>query len=339
MKDLFVSIIIITRNRPFLLRHCIERVLTQPYPRKEIIVVDSSSNDESEQVVAQYPAVLSVRLRGQRNNMPQARNAGLDASSGDILAFVDDDAMVQPGWLAALVKTYRDEAIGAVGGRVIEMPEPYCDQVSGSPRMFILPSGRVIGKNRGGVVETEVDHLSGGNMSFRREVLEQTGGSDPNYTLTNLREETDLCIRVKKAGWRIMFVPEMAVVHFSFRAINKPYFMERPLFQFSNGRNSMYFALKHFGLNPRTLAEQLIDTSKCCGRAVYYTFLFTTGLVANMLGRIVGLRAGILWLLNNRRRAASNPKISWSNRAVRELMPTSATIPGTSLKEDKGRRS
>src|SRR5213080_1537632 len=107
MKNPFVSIIIITRNRPFLLRHCIQHVLSQPYPYKEIIVVDSSSNDESEQVVAQYPEVISVRLRGQRNNMPQARNAGLAASSGDILAFIDDDAMVKPGWLAALIKAYR----------------------------------------------------------------------------------------------------------------------------------------------------------------------------------------------------------------------------------------
>src|SRR5690242_18481340 len=75
-----VSIIIVTRNRPALLRHCIAHVLAQPYPHKEIIVVDSSSNDESEQVVAQYPGVISVRLAVKRTiheNRPQARNAGL----------------------------------------------------------------------------------------------------------------------------------------------------------------------------------------------------------------------------------------------------------------------
>ncbi len=337
MKDLFVSIIIITRNRPFLLRHCIERVLSQPYPHKEIIVVDSSSNDESEQVVAKYPAVISVRLRGQHNNMPQARNAGLGASSGDILAFVDDDAMVQPGWLAALVKTYQDETIGAVGGRVIEMPEPYCDEIRGSPAMFIKPSGRVILKDRGasGMGDLEVDHIPGCNMSFRREVLEQVGGFDPNYTLTNSREETDLCIRVKKAGWRIMFVPTMAVVHFSFRAIYKPYFLQRPLCQFSTGRNSMYLAIKHFGLKPRTLAGQLIDTGKSFGRAVYLTLLFTTGLVAHMAGRIVGLGVGILWLMSSRRRAVSNPKVNWSCQAARDLVFTSVTAPSNSLIEDK----
>src|SRR5437899_13076432 len=113
MADLTVSIIIITYNRPFLLKHCLERVLAQPYPHKEIIVVDSSSDDESERVVAQYSEVISVRLHRQRNNMPQARNEGIAGSSGNIIAFVDDDAMVQPGWLDALLTTYRDETVGA----------------------------------------------------------------------------------------------------------------------------------------------------------------------------------------------------------------------------------
>ena len=82
MQDPFVTIIIPTCNRPFLLKHCIEHVLTQPYPRKEVIVVDSSSNDESESVVAHYPEVISVRIRGQR------------LGSGERLA---DDGHMEPG--------------------------------------------------------------------------------------------------------------------------------------------------------------------------------------------------------------------------------------------------
>src|SRR5437764_14858343 len=86
MIDLKVSVIIITYNRPFLLKHCLNRVLEQKYPYKEVIVVDSSPNDESERVVAEFPEVMSVRLRGRRNNMPQARNEGIAASSGEIIA-------------------------------------------------------------------------------------------------------------------------------------------------------------------------------------------------------------------------------------------------------------
>src|SRR5690242_14115650 len=84
-----VSIIVITCNRPFLLKKCIERIFAQTYPYKEIIVVDSSLGDESELALIQYPDVQIVRLRGQRNNMPRARNAGIAVSSGGILAFID----------------------------------------------------------------------------------------------------------------------------------------------------------------------------------------------------------------------------------------------------------
>lgn len=323
MKDPFVSIIIITRNRPFLLRHCIERILSQPYAHKEIIVVDSSSNEKSEAVVAQFPEVMCVRLHGQRNNMPQARNKGIAVSSGDILAFLDDDSMVQPGWLAALVKAYGDETIGSVGGRIIEMPEPYCDEVSGSPRLFVKPSGRVLGRDWGlySTEEVEVDHLRGNNMSFRRKALEQVGGFDASYTLTNLREETDLCIRVKKAGWRIMFVPAMAVVHFSSRTASTPYFLERPLNQYSNSRNSMYLAIKHFGLKPRTLAGQCIDTFRSGGRAAYFTLLFTTGFAAHLAGRIAGLWAGLTWHMNSQVRARSAPRIERRSRVAPERIP------------------
>ena len=323
MNDPLVSIIIITYNRPFLLRHCIERALSQPYPYKEVIVVDSSSNDESERVVAQYPEVISVRLRGQRNNMPQARNEGIAASSGDILAFIDDDSMIQPGWLEALVQTYRDERVGAVGGRVIDMPEPYCDQVSGSLQLVMLPWGRVIRKGTGllSTAQLEVDHLPGGNMSFRRQALEQIGCFDPNYTLTNLREETDICVRVKKAGWRVVFVPAMAVAHFSLRPILDPFFRDKPVYQFSNGRNSMYFAVKHFGVHPRTLFSELADASKPWVRVVYLPVLLLISAMAHAAGRIIGLVLGIAWHMNSKLRATSSPKIGRRRQVAIEQVP------------------
>ncbi|SRR6266567_1530553 len=311
MADLTVSIIIITYNRPFLLKHCVERVLAQPYPHKEIIVVDSSSNDESEQVVAQYPEVISVRLHGQRNNMPQARNTGMASSSGDIIAFIDDDAMVEPGWLDALVDTYRDKTVGATGGRIIATPEPYCDQATGSPNLSIGPSGRAIIENLGSFStnQVEVDWLAGCNMSFRRKALEQVGGFDLAYTLTNAREDMDSSFRVKRAGWRIVFNPAMAVVHYSPRSSDLR-FQNRSFTQFSNGRNSTYFTIKHFGLNPYTLTCQLLlAPARDFGLAIYSVGLLSIAALAQTVGRIVGLVAGIHWLLSSRRRSESAPKI------------------------------
>ncbi len=296
MKSPLVSIIIITCNRPFLLKHCLERVFDQPYPQKEVIVVDSSSNDESEQVIAQFPETIVVRLREQRNNMPLARNEGIAVSTGEIIAFIDDDSMIYPTWLKAMVDAYNDETVGAVGGRITRKPEPYCDLETGTPTLQVKPSGIAIARGFDLVSEApiDVDHLVGCNMSFRRKALQQVGGFDSNYTLTNYREETDLFIRLKKTGWRIMFVPSMSVKHVSARSA-KPFFMERPYIQFSNGRNSAYLAFKNFGFNFRTMIGQVFEIGAAFRRAGYLVGLGISGLIAQVAGRIVGLAMGIAW--------------------------------------------
>jgi GT2 family glycosyltransferase len=326
MKDPLVSIIIITCNRSFLLQHCLQRVLDQQYPHKELIVVDSSTNDETERVVAQYPEVISVRLHGQRNNMPQARNEGIAVSSGDIIAFIDDDSMIFPGWLNALVDAYRDETVGSAGGRIVRKPEPYRDQVMGTPTMVVKSPGIVIAKDfdLASTAQVEVDHLIGCNMSFRRKALEQVGGFDPTYTLTNLREETDLCVRVKKAGWRIVFVPAMTVVHVSARS--NRFFTELPSIQFSSGRNSSYFAIKHFGLSPGTIVGQIIDVGRSFRRAGYYAGLFIFGAMAHAVGRVIGLGVGISWHMSSQRRAASALEIGKRPQSLPEERSMSSLL-------------
>jgi GT2 family glycosyltransferase len=318
MKRYSISIIIITRNRPFLLRHCLQHVMEQPHRNKEIIVVDSSTNNESERVVAQFPEIICLRLHGQHNNMPQARNVGIAASSGDIIAFIDDDSMVRPGWLHALLNAYQDERVGAAGGRVIRRPEPYCDQQSGQPQLYVKPSGIVIAKDTDlpSQGKIDVDHLIGCNMSFRRRALEQVGGFDPTYTLTNLREETDLCVRVRKAGWRIIYDPELAVVHVSARA--RPFFGDFPSIQFSNGRNITYFTIKNYGLNRQTFIGQAHDVWQSIKRAALLSGLFNFGVVAQLTGRAVGLTVGIAWLCSRKRREAAAPRIGKSVRPIAE---------------------
>lgn len=328
MDNPFVSIIIPTCNRPFLLKHCIERVRAQPYPRKEIIVVDSSSNNESEAVVAQYPEVISVRIRGQRDNRPQAKNTGMTYASGDIIAFIDDDSMVLPGWLETVVDIHRDDTIGAAGGRVLRQPIPYCDQESGSPRMIVKPSGRVVweGAELVSKERVDVDHLISCNVSFRRDALEQVGGFDPNYTITSLREETDICLRVKKAGWRLVFEPAMAVIHYSARS--RGYFLRRPVVQYSSGRNSVYFAIKQCGLNPRTFVDQMIvEPGASFAEVSSLATMFIVGAVAQAVGRVVGFGVGLAWLMSGQRRAAADPKIRMRTRSATEEKNENKPVP------------
>lgn len=315
MKDPLVSIVIVTRNRPVLLQHALQRVFAESYPHKEVVVVDSSSNNDTEKVIAAYPEVRYIHLHEPRKyeeNKPEARNKGLAMSSGEILALIDDDSMVQPGWLDALVDTYQDETVGAAGGRIIHIPEPYCELVAGPPQLSVETSGRVTATDLELVSteQVEVEHLQGCNMSFRRKALEQVGGFDPNYTLSNMREETDLCVRVKKGGWRIIYNPAIAVVHFSARSSQPILFKEKPFWQFSSGRNCTYFTIKNFGLNFHTFASQLIlAPARIWGLAAFRSALLTFAALTQTVGRILGLIAAIRWLISSRRRAESAPKI------------------------------
>jgi GT2 family glycosyltransferase len=130
-----------------------------------------------------------------------------------VLAFIDDDAFAEPEWLERLLPAYRDPTVGAVGGRQIRgQPGEITEGADDIGRLredgtlsgnFTADPGRWV----------EVDHLLGANMSFRRSVLDQIGGIRDGYGGTCVREETDLCLRVAQAGYRLVYTPDAVVEH------------------------------------------------------------------------------------------------------------------------------
>jgi glycosyltransferase involved in cell wall biosynthesis len=117
------SVIIITRNRPQMVRDCLEHLRRQTVAPDEVIVVDSSTGEDTQAVLDGYPEVVRLRIPDGRNNMPQARNLGIAHAHGEIIAFLDDDSMAQPDWLRCLLEPYADPTVGGVGGRVIDALE------------------------------------------------------------------------------------------------------------------------------------------------------------------------------------------------------------------------
>lgn len=209
-----VSVIIITRNRPQMVRGCLEHLARQTRLPDETIVVDSSTGEQTQAVLDDYPEVVRLRIPDGRNNMPQARNLGIGQACGEVVAFLDDDSMARPGWLRCLLEPYADPAVGGVGGRVIDALEqarvrpddPRIGILQRDCKMttnFVLDPGRPV----------EVDHVRGCNMSFRRAALEKIGGFDPRYIGSNVAEETDVCLGIKGAGWKLVFQPAAVVDH------------------------------------------------------------------------------------------------------------------------------
>jgi GT2 family glycosyltransferase len=256
VSDWLVSIIIITRNRPQMLQACLKHLKRQTVAPDEVIVVDSSTGEDTQAVLDAYPQVVRLRIPDGRNNRPQAKNLGIAHASGDIIAFLDDDSMAQPDWLRFLLGPYADPSVGGVGGRVIDALEQAratpddtrigVVQHEGKIKMttnFILDPGHPV----------EVDHLVGCNMSFRKDALLPIGGFDHNYTGGNTLEETDVCIRVKRAGYRLIFEPRAVVDHLGVRWLG---FQERApgILEFFHGtKNYAYFFFKNFGIRLRVL--------------------------------------------------------------------------------------
>ena len=117
----FASVIIPVLNGEGTIRECIVSLLKMDYPveRREILVVDNGSTDRAAEIIKSFPVRY---LREERRGASYARNRGIEASKGEILAFTDADCVVTTGWLRELALGFEDEGIGGVEGETVAYP-------------------------------------------------------------------------------------------------------------------------------------------------------------------------------------------------------------------------
>ena len=245
MNNPLVSIVIITRHRPHLIGNCVQHVLIQDYMPFEIIVVDASDDDATARALPNDSRVRYVHLENAAHQIPRSRNEGIRHSHGDIIAFIDDDSLVQPGWLRCLVANYTSPHVGGVGGLVLAPGETA--RTSGTlPR--ITATGSVLGDfNIRTPTPVPVDHLRGCNMSFTRQALNMVGGFDVRLDQSNFRDETDVCVSIRRAGFQLIYDPSVAVVHlYSAKEGFQRDEWQDLHYYFSITKNITYFRLKHF---------------------------------------------------------------------------------------------
>ncbi len=145
--------------------------------------------------------------------------AGAEVARGRHLVFLNDDALVDPTWLAALVSVAEgDSAVGGVGSLLLESDGATVQEVGArmAPDAHPRPWGRELplteARRRGLIAAREVDFASGAALLIRRESFERVGGFDPVYRPAYY-EDVDLCFRVRQAGWSIRVEPTARVVH------------------------------------------------------------------------------------------------------------------------------
>ncbi len=218
MTAAMVSIVICTRNRCGLLDRCLSAVAhVWGVERAEVLVVDNGSTDDTAAVVERWSTALP-RMRSvyeATTGLSHARNAGVGNAHGALLAFIDDDVLVDPGWLDGLYTAYEHwpDAAG-VAGRV-ELSWP-----AGRPDW--LPTRREVWFARfepGGEERRLADdeYPVGANMSVRRDIALAIGGFDPALGYAGSRlfgnEERDFFDRVRRSGASLVYGPAASVVH------------------------------------------------------------------------------------------------------------------------------
>lgn len=248
-----VSVVIVSRNRPAALARCLTATGQLDYPAFEIVVV------------ADGPAVAGLDPRWQGRiktaicdeaNISVARNIGIALAAGEIVAFIDDDAVPEPTWLAHLAAPFADPAIAAAGGHVRGRNGISFQwtgrTVDGAARTRPLPATAApvtVVQRAGHALKTE-----GTNMAFRRAALAALGGFDPAFRF--YLDETDVNLRLAATGAGAALVP-LAEVHHGFAASDRRRADRVPLDLHDVGASLAVFLRKHAGgADPARLEEE-----------------------------------------------------------------------------------
>jgi GT2 family glycosyltransferase len=195
-----VSVVVCTHNGAATLDDCLDGLSKLEYPDYEVIVVDDGSTDSSAQIAARR----NVRLiRTENRGLASARNSGMNAARGEIIAYIDDDARPEPHWLDYLVAEFARSDHCAVGGPNIAPRGDglVADCVANSPGgpVHVLLS------------DAEAEHIPGCNMAIRTQALRAIGGFDPQFVAAG--DDVDVCWRLAQQGWTIGFAPAAFVWH------------------------------------------------------------------------------------------------------------------------------
>jgi GT2 family glycosyltransferase len=218
-----VTVAVCTRDRPDDLARCLDALQALTYPALELLVVDNAptTTDTARLVRARAGVRYVVE---SRPGLDWARNRAIAEATGEILAFTDDDVVVDPAWAGALAAAFRDDpAVGAVTGLVepLELEteaqrlfERYRSFARGSERLrAVMTPGTGPVAARYGLTGS---FGTGANMAFRRRLFDELGGFDPCLgagTVTRGGDDLDLFFRVLKAGWALVYEPAAVVRH------------------------------------------------------------------------------------------------------------------------------
>ena len=195
-----ISVVVCTYNGSRTIRETLTHLARLDYPDYEVIVVDDGSTDATARIVSAFDVRL---VRTDSRGLSSARNTGLAAARGEIVAYLDDDAFPDMHWLHYLALKFARSEHVAVGGPNLAPPDdgPVAACVANAP-----------GNPTHILIDDDLaEHIPGCNMAFRKRALEAIGGFDPRFRATG--DDVDVCWRLQDRDWTVGFSPVALVWH------------------------------------------------------------------------------------------------------------------------------
>jgi cellulose synthase/poly-beta-1,6-N-acetylglucosamine synthase-like glycosyltransferase len=196
-----VSVVVPVRDGVGTIGDCLDAILATDYPadRREILIVDNASTDDTAAQIHSRPVRY---LREPKPGVSNARNRGIAESTGEILAFVDADCLVEPQWLTELVRPFEDPEVGAVGGNLEHVPA-----TTPAERQ----SARMLGNWQQFAFNSNPAYPITANAAYRREVIDRIGAFDPHMTRA---QDVELGLRFQeRSGRRLAFAENATARH------------------------------------------------------------------------------------------------------------------------------
>jgi GT2 family glycosyltransferase len=195
-----VSVVVCAYNASDTLDDCLDSLGRLTYPDFEVIVVNDGSRDATGDIARRYPVRL---IEVPNGGLSAARNIGLSAATGEIVAYTDADVRVDRDWLTYLVQPFlTSDVVGSGGPNIVPPDDPFVAQcvarAPGGPTHVLLD-------------DRIAEHVPGCNMAFRREALLAIGGFNPVYLRAG--DDVDICWRLQAKKWQLGFAPSALVWH------------------------------------------------------------------------------------------------------------------------------
>jgi GT2 family glycosyltransferase len=250
---MLISVVIVNRNTADLLVRCLAHIYASELPQPpEVIVVDNGSTDDSVKRAGEtYPEVIIIEA-GRNLGFAAANNRAFEKASGRYLLLVNTDALLETDCAGRLLRLMEsDPRIGMAGPQLLNddgsvqtsfeaVPTLATETLNRSLLKRLFPK-KYPGKSRMFTKAEPVEALIGAVMMIRREALDELQGFDEDYFF--FLEETDLAVRMRKAGWKVVHEPAAKAVHLQGATAKKYQAASRIEFY----RSRYLFFRKHYG--------------------------------------------------------------------------------------------